>query len=153
MYTSSYAQFNEKSGSYHAMTLSISLFLVQIMNREKPGELTMPCLGRPFQLGMLYDCRSDQLVSSVALWNEETLKQARDSKPQTFSSYGVIADNSTKTKLSELGVNENLKLSFLAGLVDVSGAASYLNDQTSSKNQVRISLRYLEAIHVYSCYK
>ena len=102
----------------------------------------MPCLGRPIQLGMLYDCRSDQLISSVTLWNQETLKQSLDSNPQKFSSFEIIADNSTESKLSKLGVDENLKLSFLAGLVDVSGAAAYLNDQTSSEKQVRINLRY-----------
>ena len=112
------------------------------MSREKPQEFAMPCLGRPFQLGMLYDCCNDQLVSSVTLWNQETLKQSLDSKPQKFSRVEIIADNSTESKLSKLEVDENLKLSFLAGLVDVSGAAAYLNDQTSSENQVRINLRY-----------
>ena len=115
------------------------------MSREKPQEFTMPCLGRPFQLGMLYDCRSDQLISSITLWNQETLKQlqALESKPQKFSRFEIIVDNSIELKLLKLGVDdENLKLSFLAGLINVSGAASYLNDRTSSENQVRINLMY-----------
>ena len=131
-----------KHNDVDVLPIIIFLFSVLIMSRETAPEFTMPCLGRPFQLGMLYDCRSDQIVPSVALWSEETLKRAIDGKHKPYSNFEVIADNSTESKLSKLGIDENLRLSFLAGLVDVSGAASYLNDQTSSENQVRISMRY-----------
>ncbi|XP_016314348.1 verrucotoxin subunit beta-like [Sinocyclocheilus anshuiensis] len=32
-------------------------------------------LGRPFQLGMLYDCRKDALIPGITLWDNEQLQQ------------------------------------------------------------------------------
>ena len=141
--------FERSRWSNDRLTNISFFFSVLVMNREKPPELIMPCLGRPFQLGMLYNCHTDQLLPSVALWNREKLKQdAIDSKPKQFSNFEVIADDSINTKFSKLGVNINLKLSILGGLVNVSGAATYLNDQVSSRNQVRVSLKCESTVRV-----
>lgn len=101
----------------------------------------MPCLGRPFQLGMLYDCRSDRLVPGMTLWDSEVLHKALEQKPQASSNVEVIAEDSIEHKTSCLGINASLKVSLLGGLVNVSGAATYLNDRTTSKRQARVSLR------------
>ena len=104
--------------------------------------LSIPCLGRPFQLGMLYDCRSDCLIPGVTLWNYENLKRAINSKPQLTSFFEVTAEDSINEKAVKLEIDPNMKVSFLAGLVNVSGAAKYLDDRRSSVNQARVSLNY-----------
>ncbi len=40
----------------------------------------MACLGRPFRLGMLYDCRND-------IWNDQTLKSGIQSESQVASDF------------------------------------------------------------------
>ena len=104
--------------------------------------LQMPCLGRPFNLGMLYDCRDDQLIPGVTLWNHSTLKSSLDSRPQESLQFSVIAKDSIESKTSSLGVEAGLKLSLLGGLVNVSGSAKFFDDQRQSNKQARVSLQY-----------
>ena len=109
---------------------------------KNTGALEKPCLGQPFQLGMLYDCRSDRLIPGVTLWGSEALGKAVTQKPSETSDFEVIAEDSLKEKTSHLDVDAGLKLSILGGLVNVEGAAKFLNDRKSLKNQARVSLKY-----------
>ena len=111
-------------------------------SRGGDDTLEMPCLGRPFHLGMLYDCRSDRLIMGMTLWNEEVLKKSTTSWPQTASDFEVIAEDSIEDKAFNLDIDASLKLSFLGGLVNVEGSAKYLDDRKSSKRQARVSLKY-----------
>ncbi|XP_039373359.1 stonustoxin subunit alpha-like [Mauremys reevesii] len=104
--------------------------------------IVMPALGRPFQLGMLYDCRSDSLIPGITLWDLETLRNHVDAEPQPKTDYQIIASDTTDDKASALNVTASLKASFLSGLVEVNGSAEYLSDTKTSKHQARVSLRY-----------
>ena len=104
--------------------------------------LEKPCLGRPFQLGMLYDCRKDSLIPGVTLWGSEALSKAVFTKPLETSDFEVITEDSLKEKTFRLDVDASLQLSILSGLVHVEGAAKFLNDRKSSQNQARVSLKY-----------
>ena len=111
----------------------------------EPGDgdvIQMPCLGRPFVLGMLYDCRKDIIVPGMTLWDNATLKNALDSKDQVGSGFEIIAEDSLDSKATNLDISAGVKLSFLGGLIKVEGAAKYLDDRTSSVHQSRISLKY-----------
>ena len=101
--------------------------IARLANME--NALQMPCLGLPFSLGMLYDCRDDRLIPGVTLWNHSTLKSALDCRPQESSQFSLIAEDSLESKTSSLGVEAGLKLSLLGGLVNVSGSAKFLDDQ------------------------
>ncbi|XP_067390578.1 stonustoxin subunit alpha-like isoform X2 [Emydura macquarii macquarii] len=104
--------------------------------------IVMPALGHPFQLGMLYDCRRDDLIPGITLWDLETLQNHIDSKPQSKTEFQIIASDSTEDKASALNVTASLKASFLSGLVEVNGSAEYLSDTKTSKHQARVSLQY-----------
>ncbi|XP_060706703.1 uncharacterized protein LOC132832639 [Hemiscyllium ocellatum] len=99
-------------------------------------------LGRPFQLGMLYDCRSDFLIPGVTLWDLEILQKDLEVRLQPETEFDVIASDSTDTKASALNVDGSLKASFLCGLVEVAGSAKYLNDTKRSRQQARVTLQY-----------
>nr|XP_025035770.1 uncharacterized protein LOC102447044 [Pelodiscus sinensis] len=104
--------------------------------------IVMPTLGRPFQLGMLYDCRNDTLIPGITLWDLETLRNDIDAKPQPKTEFQIVASDTIEDKASALNVTASLKASFLSGLVEVSGSAEYLNDTKTSKHQARVSLQY-----------
>ncbi|XP_065442534.1 uncharacterized protein LOC135981869 isoform X2 [Chrysemys picta bellii] len=104
--------------------------------------IEMPALGRPFQLGMLYDCRSDSLIPGITLWGLEQLLKDVNTKPQPWTSYEIIASDTIEDKANALNVTASLKASFLGGLVEVSGSAKYLNDTKKSKQQARVTLQY-----------
>ncbi|XP_039378559.1 stonustoxin subunit alpha-like [Mauremys reevesii] len=104
--------------------------------------IVMPALGRPFQLGMLYDCRSDSLIPGIALWRPEQLLKDVNRKPQPRTEFDIIASDTIEDKANALNVTASLKASFLGGLVEVSGSAKYLNDTKTSKQQARVTLQY-----------
>ncbi|XDV53593.1 hypothetical protein PO909_022061 [Leuciscus waleckii] len=99
-------------------------------------------LGRPFQLGMLYDCRKDALIPGITLWDQEKLQQSLRVRPQINTNFKITASDSIKDKSSLLNIDDSLKLSVLGGLVNVTGAAKYLNDTKKSFKQQRLTLHY-----------
>ena len=104
--------------------------------------IELSCLGRPFQLGMLYDCRNDSLIPGITLWDNSVLKAALSEKSQPSSSFEVTAEDSVSSKMFHLGVEASLSLSVLSGLVEVSGSAKYLDDRKSSDSHCRVTLKY-----------
>ncbi|XP_033020894.1 uncharacterized protein LOC117055468 [Lacerta agilis] len=102
----------------------------------------IPALGRPFQLGMLYDCRKDALIPGITLWGHDSLQKDLCIKPQPKTEYEIIASDSIDDKTSALNVSGSLKASFLGGLVKVEGSAKYLQDTKKSTKQARVTLQY-----------
>ena len=109
--------------------------------------LKVPCLGRPFNLGMLYDAHSDSIIPGKSLWNATVLKSALQTTQQPSSNFEIIAEDTISKKSSSLGVEANLKLSLLGGMVNVSGAAKYLDDKKTSEQQARVTLKYSSTTH------
>ncbi|CAF1245221.1 unnamed protein product [Rotaria sp. Silwood1] len=110
------------------------------MTNQKPIEIVT--LGRPFRLGMLYDIRSDMLITGATLWNKETLDKNTDKSNQPYTDYEVIATDSLQDKAHALGVEGSLKLSLLGGLVNVSGSAKYAEDSQKTNHVTRLTLKY-----------
>ncbi|XP_056313591.1 uncharacterized protein LOC130229031 [Danio aesculapii] len=99
-------------------------------------------LGRPFRLGMLYDCRKDAFVPGITLWDEEQLQQRIKIHTQIYSDFSVTNSDFIEEKCQLLHIDDCLKLSFLSGLINVSGAAKYLSDTKKSFKQQRLTLHY-----------
>uniref|UniRef100_UPI00398F6912 uncharacterized protein isoform X2 n=1 Tax=Pristiophorus japonicus TaxID=55135 RepID=UPI00398F6912 len=99
-------------------------------------------LGRPFQLGMLYDCRSDALIPGLTLWDLDTLGKDLAVRSQPNTEFHIIASDSIENKASALNVDASLKASFLGGLIEVDGSAKYFNDTKNSKQQAQVTLQY-----------
>ena len=99
-------------------------------------------LGRPFDLGMLYDRRSDQLVLGKTLWSPDHLGQAVSTITKPYTNSEVLAEDTIDDKTSALNIEASLKLSFLGGLVNVQGAAKYLDDRKTSSHHSRVVLHY-----------
>jgi hypothetical protein len=71
--------------------------------------LQLMVLGRPFQLGMLYDIRTDKLISSITLWDPKILQeniQSRDDNRKT--SYKISTDDTLEEKSAMLGIMRKL---------------------------------------------
>ncbi|XP_072298909.1 uncharacterized protein [Eucyclogobius newberryi] len=112
------------------------------MDSSSGRTLQMPALGRPFTLGMLYDCREDSIVPGMTLWDLDHLKKDTGTQIKPNSEFEIVASESIEDKSSALNVEASLKASFLGGLVEVDGSAKYLNDQKTSKKQARVTLKY-----------
>uniref|UniRef100_A0A8C4ZEG9 SNTX thioredoxin-like domain-containing protein n=1 Tax=Gadus morhua TaxID=8049 RepID=A0A8C4ZEG9_GADMO len=102
----------------------------------------LAALGRPFSLGMLYDCRNDSLIPALSLWDREALEKYTDERPQPNSDFEIVASDSIEDKFSALNVDGSMKASFLCGLVEIEGSAKFLSNSKSSRNQARVTLKY-----------
>ncbi|XP_037643291.1 uncharacterized protein LOC119498440 isoform X1 [Sebastes umbrosus] len=112
------------------------------MASKASGMMEVAALGRPFSLGMLYDCREDSLVPGMTLWDHDDLMRNISDRPQNYNDFEIVASESIADKSSALNVEASLKASFFGGLVEVGGSAKYLNDSKNSKNQARVTLNY-----------
>ncbi|XP_072898041.1 uncharacterized protein [Hemitrygon akajei] len=102
--------------------------------------MQLATVGRPFRLGMLYDCRSDTLIPGITLWDLQTLQSNISNQPST--EFHIITSDSMDEKCSALNVSGSMKASLLCGLVEVKGSAKYLSDTKESKQQARVTLQY-----------
>ncbi|XP_056452153.1 verrucotoxin subunit beta-like [Gadus chalcogrammus] len=115
---------------------------VNRMSVDSGKTVVLAALGRPFSLGMLYDCRNDSLIPALTLWDREALEKDTDERPQPNIDYEIVASDSIEDKSSALNVEASLKASFLCGLVEVDGSAQFLKDSKISRNQARVTLKY-----------
>ncbi|XP_072553867.1 uncharacterized protein [Paramormyrops kingsleyae] len=117
-------------------------FRTETMKTTSSKPLEVAALGRPFQLGMLYDYRDDCLIPGITLWDREGLQQDTYEIMQPKTDFDVIVSDSVKDKAWALDIDASLKASFIGGLVEVDGSAKYLKDTKASKKQSRVTLKY-----------
>ncbi|KAJ7383050.1 hypothetical protein OS493_031220 [Desmophyllum pertusum] len=105
--------------------------------------LEIPCLGKQFQLGMLYDCRNECLNHDRRLWDADILNNALVSLPSRQTQCDVFTNDSFDGKMEMVGgANASFKVSLLSGLADVpSGYVNFFKDRVSSKQQARVILK------------
>ena len=106
------------------------------------NQLQLPCLGVPFKLGMLYDCRTNKLIPDKTLWSHETLCKYSSTTAQESSRFELVNEDTFSHKSLHLGADANLQLSLLSGLVNAKGAARFFYDRKTSKNTSRVTLSY-----------
>ena len=114
------------------------------------SQLQIPCLGRPFRLGMLYSCHTEKLITGKTLWNVEKLKSATLTTKHPSSEDRVTTEDTIQSKYSSLGISENeanLKLSLMSGMVKVEGASKFWQDRMHSRDQSRVTLHYKATTH------
>ncbi|KAJ3594556.1 hypothetical protein NHX12_003863 [Muraenolepis orangiensis] len=112
------------------------------MAGQSERTLVLAALGRPFSLGMLYDCLNDSLVPAFTLWDRQDLEKEAVETLQPYSSFDIVASDSIEDKSNALNVEASLKASFLCGLIQVEGAAKYISDCKTSRNPARVTLQY-----------
>lgn len=118
------------------------------MAASNDKEIVVKALGRQVSLGMLYDMHRD-IILTKSLWKHKTLKKSiiKD-KAQPDVKISTVTDDSFDNKANALDVSASLKVSVLAGLVDVKASGRYLKDTKSSSKTERLSLIYKRHTHL-----
>ena len=103
------------------------------------GSITISALGRPLHLGRLLNLQTDT-VASGSLWDQDDINvhtirwKAPSEKTET------LVRDTFRDKTHVFDMEVELKMSFLGGLVEVSGGAKFLDDHKKSSHQTRVSL-------------
>ncbi|XP_042328392.1 uncharacterized protein LOC121933131 [Sceloporus undulatus] len=98
-------------------------------------------LGRPFELGKLYDACKEALLPGALLQDANSV-ETNAVTPLLVTEHCVIESDTIDSKLSALKVPESLKASLLCGLVEPKGAAGFWKDSKRSSRLARIALHY-----------
>ena len=81
-------------------------------------------------------------VLGISLWDKGDINKDLDVKPQPLTSFNVVTSDSLNEKTKLMDISASVKASFMAGLVEVGGSGSYLNDKSSSMRQCRATMKY-----------
>ena len=130
--------------------LQVVVLILNILNAYAQNRETieLPVLGRGgLNLGTLYDMKSDKAVVGPKLWKEEEMTNYFEI-PRRKTDFKIEASDNTNEKETSFNLNANLKLSFLSGLVEVSGSAAYLDNRVQTSNTARVSLKFDTRIFV-----
>lgn len=80
----------------------------------------MAAIGPEFQLGSLYDRRTDRLLYGFTLCKEDSFKKEGFIRERDVSSKKLLTDSKKtfSSKVSNLDIEGGLELSLLGGLID-----------------------------------
>jgi len=109
------------------------------MAENADDTITRQALGRAAFLGDLYDAKTDRFCG-INLFKATPRSSAIKKQDNPHSNISITASGSTDEKLNTLDVNGDLKLSVLAGMVQLGGAAKYLIDKKDSFKSVESAL-------------
>ena len=99
-------------------------------------------LGRPADLGMLYDIRQNKLIYGPTLWSLQELKTNVNTVPNPSTQIEILSGEDISEKTHAMKVDGSLKLDVLCGNVNVEGAASYLKEEKISQSETQVVLHY-----------
>ncbi|XP_048018069.1 uncharacterized protein LOC125249746 isoform X4 [Megalobrama amblycephala] len=130
---------DEKAENFHPTKCFYSGFYCN----DLPMDVTeIAVIGRPLDLGMLYDCRNDSFTSDGNLWDKHTVTSNRISWPQLKTHLKVLEDDSLQERGKAFEMSPMLRVSALCGLMELNGAAAFLNHPVQSQHQDRFTLHY-----------
>jgi len=117
------------------------VFVSLLIGSLESSRLQIPTLGRPFALGDLYNIKNDQVIRGPKLWSYKNLS---DFAPmiQRKTKFEIIASEEVEDQWHNFDIDARISLSFLGGLVSVSGSAGFLNDRVKTSKTARVSLKY-----------
>ena len=106
-------------------------------------ELEIAAIGRPFKLGLPYDCCRERLLDGPTFWSKTALKKHSISESQESIKFDIIENGDTiRDKANIIGLAPNATLSLLADTVEITGSTKFFSDRKTSKHQSRIIIKY-----------
>ncbi len=100
--------------------------------------IIIPAMGMKWQLGMKYDARKQQIVHGPCPWKSDTMDAGKKVvvSPSCNTQIEIVNSINSMSNLFDLDVN--LSVGFLGGLVQVDGAAKFLEERVSKSISERV---------------
>jgi hypothetical protein len=99
-------------------------------------------LGQPFDLGMLYDIRTDKLIAGKRLWSPKEIYSNVNIVPCRRANTKVDCASKISEQFLAFQVDGHLKLNVLCNSSDLQGSAAYLKNSKHSKRKARVVLNF-----------
>jgi hypothetical protein len=109
--------------------------------------LVIPALGQPFVTGCLYNAHKSEIMVGHSLWDMRPTNNVRPEflrhinrvqYQHTDITYGSAS--SLNERLTHFDISADIKMSFVGGLLDARGSASYLTDNNRKIDKTSVTL-------------
>jgi len=117
------------------LKLTTVIYKEMAENTDDTNTITRQALGRAAFLGDLYDAKTDRFCG-INLFKAKPEPAAIQKQDNPYSDISFVISSNTDEKLNILDLKGELKLSVLAGMVELGGAAKYLTDKKDSFKSV-----------------
>ncbi|UJR20441.1 hypothetical protein I4U23_023572 [Adineta vaga] len=107
------------------------------MTTRNDSTTKIAALGRSFKPGMLYDYRTDRLIPNIFLWGNDLIPMNISCQNLSMSRCTVHLRDTFTENANFLGIDDNLKMSIVAELVDLVGASKLLENRKTTNRTVR----------------
>jgi hypothetical protein len=97
----------------------------------------IPALTEGMDVGELYNGAKDEVISHFNLF--DNVNNSKKEYHLGSESKKIQAEQTLKDRMTNLDIKAELKLSFLAGLVEVSGSAKYIHEEKATKEHERVT--------------
>ena len=108
---------------------------------SKKSKIKQKRLGRNVRLGALYYGQTDDVHVDEHLWDRQRLNDTYKTTTKYKRGWAKVSQN-TMDRINNFDINARLGVSFLGGLVSVSGSARYLSERRDRTNSVIVSYFY-----------
>lgn len=100
--------------------------------------ITRQAIGRHGFIGSLYDVRTDRFEGRN-LFNRELPPSYVSISDCAYTTYILDENESQKDTFNKLNIDGSLKISLMAGLLNIEGSAKYLNQTKTNSRTVRVT--------------
>ena len=104
------------------------------------SQLDIPCLGRVFQVGALYDCCNESLVDGFTFYKLSELNDKIEDEEQCNISSEVHIESMTEDKIRHVGANALADIGILNTL-KAKASAGFSFNHTASKNEATATFK------------
>ena len=107
---------------------------------EEDGDLSVAASGRHFNIGMLYDNRTDKMIEGITLWDKATLEKTTVER-LTKTEFNMECSDSRYNKTSGKGGEISVDIPVYK-IVNIGGGGKYKRSDGNSKNDQSINFHY-----------
>jgi len=106
-------------------------------------DLIVNAIGRSAQLGSLYDAYNEKFIMGMTICNQtEFPREEIKSTDIKKSEFKYVIEDSLKEKYKKLNIKGELKLSLMAGLLDINGSGNYMSKEKSTIASIKSTFIY-----------
>lgn len=116
---------------------------------ENDGISKTMALGRPFQLGMLYNLTTDTLISNTSLWNSNLIENSINYRFSPSNICEVHTENTITKKADLLGMDTYLKISVLTNPIELSGSAKLIHTRKTTQHKRSFIVKYSLTTYIH----
>jgi len=114
---------------------------------NRPKTIKQQALGQSATLGSLYNRKTDEYFIEKNLWQSKSVEESQLKLDRKYSNNKFFAGKTSAEKLDKMDISAELKMSFMAGLIEVGGSAQFFRESSVFDNEEVFNMAYHATTH------